>query len=381
MKMFPFARQRKDFPILEHQVQLSNCSQGALSIQVQNAMEEYIRTWATEGMNWPLWLERIGQSKAAFARMINASPEEIAVMSSVSDISSSIASALDFSGKRNRIVTTEMDFPSNGHVWLAQRKRGAVVRFVPQVNHMIPQHAYEPLIDNDTMLTAVPHVSFYNGFKLDIKKIAEIAHSKGSYLYVDAYQSVGSVAIDVKEMDIDFLAAGAQKYLLGIPGIAFLYVRRTLAEQMEPLNTGWFGRVQPFAFDIKQLDYASGTRRFETGTGPIINAYAVHASLEMLNGIGVPVIESYLKTLSNLGVVYAKSKGLVLNSPESPDDRASTIAVRIDNASEMEGKLKERRIIVSARNDVIRIAPHFYNTEEDVCTAIDELVRLRRQHP
>jgi selenocysteine lyase/cysteine desulfurase len=376
MNMFPFATERKDFPILESQYQLSSCSQGALSNQVQSALDEYIRTLSDEGMNWPLWMKRIDEAKSAFAQMINASADEIAVMSSVSDVSSSIASALDFSGKRNKIVSTEMDFPSNGHVWLSQQKRGAVVKFLAQVDHMIPFRAYETSINEETLLTAVSHVSYYNGFKQDVKKIAELAHDKGSYIYVDAYQSVGSVVIDVKEMDIDFLSSGAQKYLLGIPGISFLYIRKSLALKLEPLNTGWFGRVSPFAFDIKQLDYASGTRRFETGTGPIINAYAAHASMDMLNGIGISNIEGYLKDLSANGISYAKDKGLSLKSPENPDHRASMIAIHVNNASEMESLLKARQIIVSARNDVIRIAPHFYNTEEDVFTAIDNLVEL-----
>jgi selenocysteine lyase/cysteine desulfurase len=164
MNMFPFATERKDFPILESQYQLSSCSQGALSNQVQSALDEYIRTLSDEGMNWPLWMKRIDEAKSAFSQMINASADEIAVMSSVSDVSSSIASALDFSGKRNKIVSTEMDFPSNGHVWLSQQKRGAVVKFLAQVDHMIPFQAYETSIDEETLLTAVSHVSYFNGF-------------------------------------------------------------------------------------------------------------------------------------------------------------------------------------------------------------------------
>ncbi|WP_235426946.1 aminotransferase class V-fold PLP-dependent enzyme [Cohnella kolymensis] len=328
-------------------------------------------------MDWQQWMSRVGEAKAAFAKLINASPHEIAVLGSVSDAASSVASAMDFSGKRNKVVTTEIDFPTIGHVWLAQQKRGARVEFIPTENHIVPIDYYDRYVDETTRITSIPHVSYYNGFKQDLNTISAIVHAKGSYLFIDAYQSAGNVAIDVKAMDIDFLAAGTQKYLIGIPGISFLYVRGDLAQQLEPATTGWFGRVNPFEFDVKKLDFAAGARRFDTGTPAIVNAYAAHAAIGMINEIGVPRIEGYLNQLSSAAVSYAKSKGLKVMSPEDLTIKASNTAIQVPNASEMERLMKEQDIIVSARNDVIRIAPHFYNTEEEVVKAIDTLVYLQ----
>lgn len=374
--MFPFAKERAYFPILNEQIMLSSCSQSALSRQVEEAIHSYLDTLRYTGMDWMRWMEEVEAAKQQFAKLINASPEEIAVLSSVSDSASSVASALDFTGQRNQIVITEMDFPSIGHVWQAQERKGAQVRFIPSQDQMIPLAYYNQAVGEQTLITSVPHVSYYNGFKQDLQKIASIVHEKGSYLFVDAYQSAGSVDIDVKAANIDFLAAGTQKYLLGIPGIAFLYVKKEVAEKLEPAVTGWFGRTNPFAFDIKCLDYAQGARRFETGTPPMINGYAAHAALRLLNEIGVEKIESYLGELSEKAVQYAGEKGLTVVSPHDRSQKASNTAIYVPEASKAEILLRERGIIVSARNDVIRIAPHFYNTEQEVMTAIDALAEL-----
>ncbi|WP_312112159.1 aminotransferase class V-fold PLP-dependent enzyme [Brevibacillus reuszeri] len=373
---FPFAREREYFPILQEKIQLSSCSQSALSKQVEAAIEEYTETLRHTGMDWMLWMEKVGVAKAEFAKLINAELDEIAVLSSVSDCASSVASALDFTGERSKIVTTEMDFPSIGHVWLAQQKRGATIRFIPEVNHCIPLVYYSESVDEQTLITSIPHVSYYNGFKQDLAQIAAIVHEKGSYLFVDAYQSAGGVAIDVKKTDVDFLTAGSQKFMLGIPGIAFLYVKKELAEKLEPTVTGWFGRVNPFAFDGKLLDFAEGARRFETGTPPMINGFAAAAAIQLLNEIGVERIETYLETLSQTAITYAQEKGLKVMSPTDISQKASNTAIYIPQASKAEAMLKEKGIIVSARNDVIRIAPHFYNTEQEVIAAIDALVKL-----
>lgn len=371
-----FSKERGYFPILKEKIQLSSCSQSALSVQVQHSIREFIQTWISEGMNWEKWMACVEEAKALFAKMINASPEEVAVLSSVSDAASAVAIALDFTGERNKVVTTEIDFPSIGHVWLAQQKRGAEVSFIPEIQHEIPLEAYHDHVDQQTLITSISHVSYYNGFKQDLKNIASIVHSKGSYLFVDAYQSAGSVAIDVKDMDIDFLSTGSQKFMLGTPGIAFLYVKKEIAVQLEPATTGWFGRVSPFAFDIKQLDYAEGARRFNTGTPPMINAYAARAGLKLLSEIGVDRIENYLSKLSSFAIHYAKEKDFKLASPEDLNKKASNTAIFIPNAPEMEKLLHQHNIIISSRNDVIRISPHFYNTEEDIATAIDKMAHL-----
>jgi selenocysteine lyase/cysteine desulfurase len=370
----PFKKQRELFPTLSNTIHLSSCSQSAISLPVKDAINSYLQSWTENGMDWKGWMDEVQKAKNEFARLINATPEEIAVLSSVSDAASAFAGALSFSTERNKVVTTDIDFPCVGHVWLSHKKRNAQVTFIPaEENHTILFQAYEQAIDSKTLVTSIPHVSYYNGFKQDLKSLSQLAHSHGSYLFVDAYQSAGSVAIDVKDSDVDVLVAGAQKFLLGVPGIAFMYVKKELANQLEPLTTGWFGRQNPFAFTNQILDYANGTRRFDTGTPPMINAYAARAGISLLNQIGIKPIEEYLNHLSDVCIETAQKHQLEIASPLDIERKGSNTAIRVQNASYLEQHLKSQHIIVAARNDVLRIAPHFYNTEDEIVQTVEAI--------
>lgn len=370
----PFKEQRKWFPTLTNTTHLSSCSQSAISLPVKDAIHSYLQSWTENGMDWNGWMNEVQNAKNEFARLINADPEEIAVLSSVSDAASAFAGALTFSPERNKVVTTDIDFPCVGHVWLSHERRNAQVTFLPaEEDQTISFESYEKTIDSNTLVTSIPHVSYYNGFKQDLKLLSSLAHSKGSYLFVDAYQSAGSVMIDVKDSNVDALVAGAQKFLLGIPGIAFMYVKKELANTLEPLTTGWFSRKNPFAFTNRILDYADGTRRFDTGTPPMINAYAARAGLSLLNDIGIEPIEKYLNHLSSLCIETAQKHQLEIASPLDIDQKGSNTAIRVKHASDLESHLKSQGIIVAARNDVLRIAPHFYNTEEEIIKTVEAI--------
>ncbi|PEL12941.1 aminotransferase class V-fold PLP-dependent enzyme [Bacillus sp. AFS017336] len=368
-----FNEKRSLFPTLTETIHLSSCSQSAISLPVKEGIQSYLTSWTEKGMDWEGWMDKVHEAKVAFATLINASVDEIAVLSSVSDAASSFASSLDFSGKRNKVVTTDIDFPCIGHVWLSQVPRGANVTFLEENLHQIQIEQYEKAVDSSTLITSVSHVSYYNGFIQDIKAISNITKANGSLLFVDAYQSAGSVPIDVKEMGIDALATGAQKFLLGIPGISFLYVRKELADALNPPTTGWFSRVNPFSFNPRLLDYAEGTRRFDTGTPMMINAYAAEAGISLLNQIGVSAIQDYLSYLSRVAIETAQTLGLTVVSPTDLSIKGSNTAIRVDQASTIEQYLKRKNIIVSARNDVLRVAPHFYNTDEEVVRALEEI--------
>src|SRR6185436_15485132 len=164
---------------------------------------------------------------------------------------------------------------------------GAQVSLIPVDDGRIPLSAYDAAITRNTALVSACHGYFLNGFAQDLAGIAARAHAKGALLYADAYQTLGTLPVDVKALDVDFLAGGCLKFLMGIPGIAFLYVRRELIERLEPTVTGWFGRRNPFAFDVKGLDWADAASRFDAGTPPVINAYVAHAGLRLIDDIGV----------------------------------------------------------------------------------------------
>lgn len=377
MSTFPFEAQRALFPILARKAQLSSCSQSALSIPVSEAIARYMASWDEKGMDWVGWAGVLDQAKAEFARLIHADASDIAVMSCVSDLASSVGNSLSFDAQRNGIVLGEIDFPSLGHVWLAQQSRGASVQILePDAGGEIALDDYARAINSTTRLVSVSQVSYSNGFKQDIAAIAQLARANGALLFVDAYQSVGVMQIDVLRDGIDMLACGAQKYLLGCPGIAFMYVRREVAEQLRPINTGWFGRVNPFAFDIRTLDYANGARRFDTGTPPYINGVAAGAGMALLNTLDMAQVEAHIEHLSAVALSEAARLGLPIASPLDPRRKGSNTAIRVNDSANVERKMAEAGFIVSARGSVIRIAPHFYNTEQDVAGALAALARV-----
>src|SRR5690625_3647574 len=229
-------------------------------------------------MYWELWMDVCEQARIKFARLINAKPSEISIVSSLSHAISAIVTSLTPIEYKKEILLSEADFPTIGHAVLSQDNIN--VRFTKT-------EEYRQNITDKTLLTSVPHVSFYNGEILDVKNIGKLAHEKGSYVFVDAYQSAGQVNIDVQNSNVDFLAAGMQKYLLGIPGIAFLYVREEIANNLTPKITGWFGQEDPFAFDGANVNYALGAMRFDSGTFPMINGFAANSALDLLLDIGV----------------------------------------------------------------------------------------------
>jgi len=375
----PFSSYRKLFPILDNAVQLSSCSQSALSLPVRQAIDDYLDIWVRRGADWGYWMEQVALARAEFARMIHADVDDVAVLGSVSDAASSIASALRFDTERRGIVTTTLDFPSICHVWLAQQPRGAQVRFVQaEAGNTGTTDRIIEAIDPRTALVSVSHACFYDGQIVDISATGRAAREHGAIQFIDAYQSAGSIAIDVREQGVDILASGAQKYLLGIPGIAFLYVRPELAKRLTPTVTGWFGRVNPFEFNPAKLDFAAGAARFNTGTPPMMCASVARASMGLLNEIGIPAIETYLAQLSAVAIEEAARLGLSVASPKTPSAKGANTAIRIPNAAQVEAKMLQAGYVVSARNDVIRVAPHFYNTADDVVGALRELARLTR---
>jgi selenocysteine lyase/cysteine desulfurase len=252
-----------------------------------------------------------------------------------------------------------------------------VVQFAqPNAGGEIALEDYARLINDRTRLVSVSQVSYSNGFKQDIGAIAKLARAQGALLFVDAYQSAGVMQIDVQRDDIDMLVCGAQKYLLGCPGIAFMYVRPSVAEQLKPSNTGWFGRINPFAFDIRTLDYAQGARRFDTGTPPYIIGAAACAGMALLNTLDMAQVEAYIEQLSAVALGEAKRHKLPIASPLDPRRKGSNTAIRVGDSAAIERHMANAGFIVSARGPLIRVAPHFYNTEQDVAGAMAALARL-----
>lgn len=374
----PFSSYRSLFPILSNYVHLASCSQGALAQPVSHAIEEYHNSLLLSGSNWNQAIMKVEATREKFAELIGAEIDEIAILTSVSDVISTIATSLPYEKNKNNIVLTDIDFPTVGHIWNSQERDRANISIIRSSNRILHLEQYEKEVKENTLLTCVPHVSYYNGYMQDIKAIANIVHKKGSMLFVDAYQSAGHIPINVKEMNIDILTTGTRKYMLGIPGVAFLYIRKELAEQLKPRITGWFGQENATKFDIFNSVFAPGARRFETGTPSFISIYAAYEALNLLLRIGIQNIRSYMKELAELTREFGLQKGLQIIGPESSECSSGMTSFYIGDASKYEEILKEKKILVSSRKDVIRIAPHFYNTKDELDYAITELSNLIR---
>jgi len=357
---------------------MNNCSQAPQSDATRAAADAYLESWARDGMDWDAWVDEVERARRSFARLINAEVDEVAVTSSVSHATSAFASALQFDGPRRDILASAAEFPTVGHVWLAQEPRGAAVRWVPfSTDGIIDTAEYDARINERTAVVSACHAYFANGYKQDIAAIARLARSRGALVFVDAYQTLGTEPIDVKALGVDALAGGTLKYLMACAGIAFLYIRRELAVQLRPTVTGWFGRVNPFAFDPTALDWAAGARRFDGGTPPIINAYIARAGLEIIHEVGPAEIASWTRVLSDRLVSGGGERGLVLHGTHDSARKSPTTAFVVGpGSSAIEQRLRERGVIASARGNVIRLAPHFYSTLDDVDHALDALTAV-----
>ena len=373
---YDLAAHRRRIPLLASLIPMNNCSQAPQTIETRAAAERYLDSWNVSGMDWDVWMDEVRLAKEEFARLIGATTDEIAMFSSVSEATSAVASALDFGGTRRTIVVTEAEFPTVGHVWLAQQRRGAQLSWVPVRDGVIDPCEYDRRVDNETLLISACHGYYQNGFMQDLERLVALARVHGALLFVDAYQTLGAVPVNVESLGVDFLVSGNLKYLMGVPGVAFLYVRRALIERLHPTMTGWFGRVNPFAFRVRELDWAPGASRFDTGTPPVVNVYIARAGMEIINAIGVAEIRAWHEVLARRLIDGGLARGLHLHGPDDIQHRTASTAFVVDDSHAVERAMRERGILPSARGPVIRLAPHYYNTLDDVDAALDALAAV-----
>jgi selenocysteine lyase/cysteine desulfurase len=369
------AKVRSRFPIFRNKIYLNSCSQGALSDAVENGVATYISSWHEHGSPWDIWVEHYERTRRLFAEFIGADEGEVAIVTSASAGINAVASALNFH-ERNKVVLGEFEFPTMGHVWLAQRSRGADITFVRPVGNKLPADSYERAVDRQTAIVPLTRVCFKNGFRSDVQAIVELAHNQGAWVMLDDYQDSGTRPIDVKDMGIDFYVTGTLKYLLGPPGLAFLYVRRDLIDAMTPTVSGWFAQSNPFAFDVKHLDLSSTARRFESGSPPIPNVYAAAPGIELLRSMGMAQIARHISELT--GMFLSSIAGMQIETKTPPDSVGPLIVLQAaseDDANAMVAALSRENVVVSSRGDGVRISLHFYNTADDVATLLQVLER------
>jgi selenocysteine lyase/cysteine desulfurase len=368
---------RARFPIFEHTTYANSCSQGALSVDVRRAYEEYLAGWDKHGAEWEHWVERAEAARAAFAGLVGAEPGEIAVTTSVSQAVSALVSALPLERGRDRIVISEFEFPTVGQIAHAQELRGAEVAHVrPGADGRIPLERFADAIAERTALVCCTAISYRTGYRLDVAEVARLAHDRGALCLADSYQAAGAVPLDAHVLGVDFLTAGTVKYLLASAGLAFMYARRDLHERLLPTQTGWFADEDIFRMDISDYSPAGDARRFDSGTPPVPNIYAGLAGIGLVAEAGVPAIEAHVRDLVARLLVGLDELGATVATPRGEGELGPLICILSSDPQALVEALADERIVTSSRDSNLRVSLHLYNTEEDV----DTVLRALGQH-
>lgn len=369
---------RSEFPITERLNYLNNCSLTPMPERAKRALGEYARLWSEWGGRawYDHWMAELEALRADFAHVLGADADEIALQPGVSTALVGVASALDYS-ERDTVVVADIDFPTDGHVFLAREHQGVRVRFVRSPDGIgVPLEAFAEAIDERTALVCTGHVYYATGAIQDVAGLARICHAKGALLLVDAYQSIGAIPFDVHASGVDFLAGGTLKWLMGGPGMGFLYVRRDLASRLRPTALGWWAVRDPFAFDVRRLDLPETARRFEYGTPSVPTAYAARAGLALFREVGIARVRESHMRLSQRLVDGALARGLTIRSPREAERRTAIVTVAHPDPWQAVDRLRERGVIVDARPGVIRLSPHFFNRESEMDAALDAVIAV-----
>lgn len=363
-------RCRHRFPIFERRVYVNSCSQGALSDAVRAAYESYLDGWEERGAPWDYWVERGEAARATFARLVNAQPDDVAVTTSLSAGVSALASALDFS-ERPKVVISDYEFPTVGQIWHAQQLRGAEV-------HVVPPERVVEAVDERTAIVSVTAVCYRNGTRLPAEEIARVAHEQGALVLLDAYQAIGSYPLDVTELGVDVLAAGVLKYLLGSAGLAFLWTRPGLAQELTPTETGWFADRDIFEMAHTRYAPAPNARRFQSGTPPIPAVYAGIAGMELMEEIGVAATREHVNALNERLIAGVDEVGGTVVTPREVERRGALVCIRSTDGPALVAALAADGVVTSERDSNLRVSLHAYNTAGDVDAVLAALVRHRR---
>ena len=346
-----------------------------------NLLTEYGEMWATRGVRaWAEgWWDMPVTTGNEIARIIGADPGTVVMHQNVSICQSLILSCFEPTPKRNKIVYSELNFPSVMYVYEAHARNNKLrIQTVPSDDGItISLDRFLEAIDEETLLVPFSHVLFKSGFLQNAKAITERAHEVGAMVVLDAYQSAGTVPFNVKDLNVDFATGGSVKWLCGGPGAGYLYVRPDLHQQLQPKTTGWMAHEEPFAFDT-ELRYATDIRRFLHGSPAIPALYAARSGFNIINQIGVERIREKSTRQTELLIQLAEEAGFNVTSPKNPADRGGTITVGHPDAAAITSELIRREFIVDYRPGAgVRISPHFYNTDEELHLVIEEMKIIR----
>jgi kynureninase len=376
-------RYRSRFPILERSTYLISNSLGAMPQGVYEAMKGYADIWATRGVRaweerWWMLAAQVGDEIGA---LMNAPQGSVSTHQNVTTCQAVVASCFDFSGQRNKVVYSDLNFPSVMYFWEAQQAYGARVHMVQTDDGItIPLDRLLGAIDEQTLLVPVSHVIFRSAYIQDARAIIEKAHKVGAYVVLDTFQSLGTVPVDVQALNVDFACGGVLKWLCGGPGVAYLYVRPDLGKKLQPKFTGWFAHQNPFAFETGPTRYGEPPFRFMNGTSHIPALEAARPGLKIIAEVGIERVREKSKRQTSRLIELASGHGWRVNSPRKAENRGGTVSIDMPDAEEVCRELLKRDILVDYRPKAgVRMAPHFYTKDEELETAIATVEEILKQ--
>jgi len=375
--MDPLLAWRDEFPILRNTTYMISHSLGAMPSRTAGSLREFAETWATRGIR--AWEEGWWQMPITvgnlIGRIIGAGAGEVVMHQNVSVCQTIVTSCFDWSGPRNVLVTDGLNFPSNDYIYYGLRRQGAEIVSVPSPDGItLPTELMLAAITDRTQLVSVSHVAFRSSFVQDLAVITERAHSVGALVVADLYQSAGTVPVNVRELGVDFAVGGSVKWLCGGPGAGYLYVRRDLWPRLQPAATGWSAHRTPFAFAAGPIDFADDAYRFLNGTPAIPALYSARGGYQIINEIGVDRIRAKSLRQTQRLIDLADEAGFRVNTPRPAEERGGVVTVDVPDGPQAARELERREILVDYRPRAgIRIAPHFYTTDEELDRTMEEL--------
>jgi len=378
----PLLAWRREFPILAHTTYMISHSLGPMPLRAQAALREFTETWATRGIRaWEEgWWEMPLTCGDLIGSIIGAPRGRIVMHQNVSICQAMVVSCFDWNGERNKLVTDGLNFPSNDYIYHGLERQGAEIVSVASPDGMtVPVESILEAIDERTQLVSISHVAFRSSFVQDLAAITERAHAVGAYLVADLYQSAGILPLDVTALGLDFATGGSVKWLLGGPGAGYLYVRPGLDAKLQPVATGWAAHAHPFEFRGGPIEYAEDMHRFLNGTPNVPAMYSARSGYEIVNEIGVAAIRAKSVRQTERLIALADAAGISVRSPRDPDVRGGTIILDVADGREVTAELGRRQILVDYRPGAgIRIAPHFYTSDDEVEHTVREIVAITR---
>ncbi len=370
---------REYFPALDDCVHLISHSLGCIPIRAAHDMAEFIELWDTRSVTaWDEWLPQIDQAAARIERLLSAPAGSVTMHTNVSTVQAIIASCFDFPPERNKVVYTDLEFPSVSYIWKAEERRGAQVEMLRTNGKVVDVDALCDAIDERTAVVPLSHVTYGSSFLVDVKRVCAKARSVGAHVVLDCYQSLGTVPVDVVDIGASFACGGSVKFLCGGPGAAYLYVRPDLIQAFEPRVTGWFANELPFAFGMPEQVYAENIWRYQGGTPAVAALYQARAGAEIIGQVGVAAIREKSLHQTQVVIDIVDQLGFRLKSPREPELRGGSVVFDFVGAADVVRELCRRRYFCDYRPGAgVRVGPHFYNADQEILSFFEQLQEIR----